>query len=288
MENLGKLFGRPIGIFSDVFVGTERERAERIASFGFTCVQWRLPLATQDINESNVRSLLKQYQDRGLAIAALAGYENIVDPNPALKRQNLDRLKRLMDIAPLCGGKNSWGTLGVATETGSKNRVTPWEWHADNAAATTWAELKATITDLARYAKQAGAKLLLEGYVKNVLRTTDDIQRLLRELRTVEYGFVLDPCNLLTADNMPQPAMMHAMAHMVAVMGKRAVIAHAKDVSYFHGAIATPRAGTGQLDYKTYLAQLDAHLPGVPLILEHLRADEVQSTLDFLIRVRSS
>lgn len=284
MQDLSKFFRRPIGIFSDVFPGSERERAEAIAAHGFSCVHWRLPLATQDINAASVKSLLKPYQDNGLQIVALAGYENIVEPNGQLRVQNMERLKRLMDIAPLCGRGNLGGGIGVATETGSKNRTNPWAWHADNASDATWAELKNAITELSRYAKQTGSRLLLEGYVHNVLRTPDHIERLRRELRSVEYWFVMDPFNLFMEDKLAQ--QQHELARIFTAIGKRVAIAHAKDLVYYHGQINTPRAGQGILDYKTYFRLLDEHLPDVPLILEHLTAEQVEDTLDYLVRVK--
>jgi sugar phosphate isomerase/epimerase len=285
MIDLQKLFRRPIGIFSDVFHGSERERAEAIAAHGFSCVQWRLPLATQDINATNVKSLLKPYQDNGLQIVALAGYENIVEPNGQLRVQNLERLKRLMDIAPLCGRGNLGGGIGVATETGTKNRMSQWQWHDDNASEATWAELKNAITELSRYAKQTGSRLLLEGYIHNVLRTADHIDRLRRELRSVEYWFVMDPFNLFMEDKVAQ--QQHELSRIFTLMGKRVAIAHAKDLVYYHGQINTPRAGQGILDYKTYFRLLDEHLPDVPLILEHLTAEQIEDTVEFLIRSKS-
>jgi sugar phosphate isomerase/epimerase len=286
MIDLQKRFRRPVGIFSDVFPGTERERAEAIAAHGFSCVQWRLPLATQDINAANVKSLLKPYQDNGLQIVALAGYENIVDPNGHLRAQNIERLKRLMDIAPLCGRGNLGGGIGVATETGTKNRVSQWLWHDDNASDTTWAELKSTITELSRYAKQSGSRLLLEGYVNNVLRTPDLIERLRRELRSVEYWFVMDPFNIFTEDKLPQ--QQHEIARIFTALGKRVAIAHAKDLIYYHGQINTPRAGQGIFDYKTYFRLLDEQLPDAPLILEHLTAEQVDGVIDYLLKMKST
>jgi sugar phosphate isomerase/epimerase len=286
MIDLQKLFRRPVGIFSDVFAGTERERAEAIAARGFSCVQWRLPLATQDINAANVKSLLKPYQDNGLQIVALAGYENIVDPNGHLRAQNIERLKRLMDIAPLSGRGNLGGGIGVATETGTKNRMGQWLWHDDNASDATWAELKTTITELSRYAKQSGSRLLLEGYVNNVLRTPDHIERLRRELRSVEYWFVMDPFNIFTEDKLPQ--QQHEIARIFTALGRRVAIAHAKDLFYYHGQINTPRAGQGIFDYKTYFRLLDEQLPDVPLILEHLTAEQVDGVLDYLVKAKST
>ena len=283
MQDLHKIFRRPIGISTDVFSGSERERAEAIAAHGFDCVQWRLPLATQDINPANVKSLLKPYQDNGLQVVALAGYENIVDPNLQLRLQGMERLKRLMDMAPLCGRGGIAGGMGVATETGTKNRMSQWTWHDDNASDASWADLKNAVTELCRYAKQAGARLVLEGYVNNVLRTADDIERLRRELRSVEYWFVMDPFNLFLDDKLAQ--QQHEFARIFAAIGKRAAVAHAKDLFYYHGQINTPRAGQGVFDYKTYFQLLDEHLPDVPLILEHLTAEQVDDALDYLKRM---
>ena len=67
-------------------------------------------------------------------------------------------------------------------------------------------------------------------------------------------------------------------------IGALAPIAHAKDVRYVGADLTTPRAGSGNLDYKEFLEQLSAHQPNCPLIFEQIRPEELRESIDFIDR----
>ena len=77
----------------------------------------------------------------------------------------------------------------------------------------------------------------------------------------------------------------------VSVLGPWIISAHAKDITLrgklsLHFDEVIP--GQGGLDYATYLRSLDRSLPGVPLMLEHLKPEEYPEARDFVRRTGRS
>jgi len=54
-------------------------------------------------------------EERGITIAGLAGYRNLVAPDPAIREANITHLERCLELAP------ALGTWIVATETGTRD-----------------------------------------------------------------------------------------------------------------------------------------------------------------------
>jgi hypothetical protein len=69
------------------------------------------------------------FQAEGLEVAAVAGYVNRVNPDPARREAGLERLHRLIDLC------REFGTLYLATETGSLNPDNEWADHPNSPAA---------------------------------------------------------------------------------------------------------------------------------------------------------
>ena len=118
--------------------------------------------------------------------------------------------------------------------------------------------------------------------MNNVVATVRECERLRNEIPSPALGFVLDPNNLFEeADMADVPAHLERIFH---VIGPWAPLAHAKDVVYRNGAIDTPRAGTGRLDYPAFARLMREYQPDAPLILEHLNPNEVPETLAYVRR----
>ncbi|MEX0325176.1 MAG: sugar phosphate isomerase/epimerase family protein [Puniceicoccaceae bacterium] len=277
MSKLESFFNRPIGIFSWALSPDPATCAKRAVEHGFSCLQWGFPfeLPEEEKTIGTARETQAIYSDHGLDVVALAGYQNLVAHDPGYKTRAIRRLEQYIELSDVFPA-----STGVATETGTKNRESQWHGHADNLKPESWDEMIASMHRIGAAAKAAGTKILIEGYVENVVRTADDLLKLQSQVDMEAFGFVMDPFNLFLEEQVTD--MPAETGRIFAVMGDRVGIAHAKDLQYVDGVITTPRSGTGMFDFQTYFKLLDEHLPGVPLILEHLEAHEVAGTLDFL------
>ncbi|HET7560137.1 MAG TPA: TIM barrel protein, partial [Limnochordia bacterium] len=185
----------------------------------------------------------------------------------ARREAGIAKLERLIDVTP------EFGTPYLATETGSLNPESPWSDYAANHTQAAWNELLRILRRLAKRARAAGTVLLIEGYVNNVVATTAQAEKVLHELGADVVGFVLDPFNYQTRADLQTPA--ESMARIVRTLAPHAKIAHAKDVRYGANGVETPKVGDGRADWRAYAKALAEHAPQLPLVLEHLRPDEI-------------
>ncbi len=277
MTYLDTFFNRPVGIFDFALSHDPAECAKLAKQHGFSCIQWGFPFSNAP--EQNTRAYAEEcsriLQGEGLEVVAISGYQNIVSVDPQDKAAALNKLETDIEIASVFPH-----ATGIATETGTKNQESPWVGHPDNLGEAAWEEMVESLQRLGEKAKAAGTRILIEGYVENVVRTADDLEKLLSVLDMEAFGFVMDPFNLILEETLPHLA--EETGRIFNLMNGHVGIAHAKDLLYTDGVVDTPRSGKGMFDFQTYFKLLDEKLPGVPLILEHLNADEVSETLDFL------
>jgi sugar phosphate isomerase/epimerase len=90
---------------------------------------------------------------------------------------------------------------------------------------------------------------------------------------------VIDPANLFHQGELPQ--MQRILAEAFELLGEHIVVAHAKDLSG-DGDAGHEAAGTGVLDYDSYLSLLNAAAFDGPLILHSLSEAQAPFCIDFL------
>ncbi|MBW3624003.1 MAG: sugar phosphate isomerase/epimerase [Armatimonadetes bacterium] len=241
---------------------------------GFACVQLRPPYGP--LNAHTCAEHIAPFVEQGLAIAAVAGYTNLVNPDLAVRERNNRRFFEMIDRC------RDLGSTLIATETGSLNRESEWEDTPENHTEEAWDTLMPVLHEAVKRAEDAGVTLLIEGYVNNVVATVSDCERLRNEIPSPALGFVLDPNNLFEEADMAD--VSGHLERIFRAIGPWTPLVHAKDVVYREGRIDTPRAGTGQLDYAAFARLVRQYQPDAPLILEHLTQEEVPETLEYIRR----
>jgi L-ribulose-5-phosphate 3-epimerase len=262
----------PLGIFNTVYRDLSiAEIAQALVREGLTRLQLdpRAPglWGAEGPTLQRAQEVCKVLADHGITVAALAGYTNLVDPDPDRREAALQQFEAML---ALC---EPFGTPYIATETGSLHPQSPWLDYPANHEPEAWELLTSVLERLLKKAQAHGVTILIEGYVNNVVATTEAATRLVQELGSANLGFVLDPFNYFRPNDMKQPAA--ALERIFRAIGAHAQVAHAKDVVYTERGIETPRVGAGEADWPAYARLLRTHLPHVPLILEHLRPEEV-------------
>lgn len=200
--------------------------------------------------------------EHGMTIAAIAGYRNLVAPDAEKRRAGIAFVARCLEAAPLLG------TSIVATESGTRHPDDDWLAVPENNDVESWALLRGALDTLIPIAERHGSILAMEGYVNNIVRTSDQLATLLDEYRTPHMQIVLDPFNYLSRDLLPMQE--ETTAHYLHRFKDRFVVAHLKDVSPEGAEVATPEFGTGIFSYAPYFAFLRTERPDLPIILEHL------------------
>jgi sugar phosphate isomerase/epimerase len=258
-----------LGIFTYDFGRGEWDRlAETCRVMGLRAVQLGHPLLEECLDRPEKIGLrVEQLEADGSSIAGLAGYRNLVAPDPQKRRANIDFIAHCLQLAP------QFGTSVVATETGTRHPEGDWTDSPDNWRPETWELLDDAIGELLPVAERSGAILALEASVKNVLRTAGQLIGLLERFPSPHLQVMCDPYNYFSSHLLP--ARERLTADFLDRFEHRFVLAHLKDVDPGGAEVATGEFGTGVFPQRLYLEFLGARRPDLPLILEHLPLDHV-------------
>jgi sugar phosphate isomerase/epimerase len=262
-----------LGIFTYEFGSGDWDRLiETCRLFGLGAIQLGHPLLEECLdNPDQIEPIVERLDGEGISIAALAGYRNLVAPDPEKRRENLDFLARCLELAP------RFGTSIVATESGTKHPESDWQDAPENTTPEAWRELEESIAELLPVAERAGSIIALEAHVKNVLKTHGQVLGLLERFPSPHLQLVLDPYNYLSHHLLP--AQERVSHDFFVRFEHRFVLAHAKDVDPGGADVGTIEFGTGVFRQRSYLEFLAARRPDLPLILEHLPLEHVPEVI---------
>jgi len=235
---------------------------------GLQAVQLGHPVLDECVVQpEQIDAVVEPLEEAGISIAALAGYRNLVAPDPGKRRENIDFIARCLELAP------RFGTSIVATETGTRDPADDWTDSPDNWRPATWELLDDAIGELVPIAEQSGAILALEASVKNVLRTQGQLLGVLERFPSTHIQVVCDPYNYLSSQLLP--ARERLSADFLRRFEHRLVLAHLKDVDPGGAETGTGEFGTGVFPQEIYLEFLAERRPDLPMILEHLPLEHV-------------
>jgi L-ribulose-5-phosphate 3-epimerase len=258
-----------LGIFTYDFGAGEWDRlADTCREMGLRTVQVGSSILEECLDEpERIDSFVEILAGEGVSVAALAGYRNLVAPDPAKRRANIDFIARCLELAP------RFGTSVVATETGTRDPGGDWTDSPENWRPQTWKLLDEALGELLPVAERSGSILALEGSVKNVLRTAGQLTGLLERFPSRHLQVVCDPYNYLSSHLLP--ARERVASDFLRRFEHRFVLAHLKDVDPGGADVGTGEFGTGVFPQRLYVDFLAEQRPDLPLIVEHLPLEHV-------------
>jgi sugar phosphate isomerase/epimerase len=270
------------GIFTYEFRRGEWGRLiETCRRVGLTSLVLGGPLLDECLEQPDgISSVVAELDDAGISIAALAGYRNLVAPDPAKRRTNRDFLACCLELVP------RFGASVVATGAGTRSLNGDWTDSPENVQPETRELLETSLAELVPAAERAGAILALEAHVKTVLRSAVQLLGLVERFPSPHLQVVLDPYNYVSRNLLP--AQERITRDFLERFEHRFVLAHLKDVDPGGADVATIEFGTGSFAQSAYLEFLATQRPDLPLILEHLPLEHVPAAIDRVRDLTSS
>lgn len=288
-----------VGIFNGYFPYTLEESIKKIKALGFTSVQLDLSfkdmdLAYTSLTREKCHTIRDAFRDANLPIVAISGYTNIVHPNPARRKENLDQLKTIIKFA------RDLGCPYVVSETGTFDPDSDWVYHPKNGTEEAYEEVCGIISDIVKFAYDNGAVFLVENYVNNVIGSVNQVLRLFSDVNHTALGLLMDPTNYFSDSNIDH--VDNELNWIFNALSDKIKVAHAKDckravdTSEKHaaidadeshtfrgaGAVELPAPGLGILNYDLYLQRLSGSHPNIPIIIEHLEEEDIPRAKKFL------
>lgn len=269
-----------LGIFTDV---VQRDSPEAVAGaireYGFDSVQLRLRFPGMDLRPGSLttascRRIHAAFAAKGLHIAALAAYTNLIHPDRDRRAANLSGFRQLLSHCRYLG------TAAIATEAGTFNADDEWGDHPRNRSKAGFQEMVDVVGQVATWAEQEGVILCLEPYVLTALHSARTCQRLIAAVNSPYVKLVIDPAGLIQAEDVERQDAV--LTEAFALCGEHCALAHAEDVYFTNGEPHFVAAGTGSLDYVLYTRQLLSCGFRGTLILEHLGEPDIVKTLAYV------
>lgn len=292
-----------VGIFTAYFPHELEETAKRIRANGFNTVALDLHFKDMDLGPGQITSqkakkVRDTFRSYDLPICVISGYQNIVHPDLDERKKRIENLKEIIRWS------HELGSPMVASETGTFNPDSDWVHHPKNRTEEGFEIARDIIGEIAQVAQENGSKFLIETYINNVISTTAETERVLREVNNPALELVMDPTNYFDGINIDD--MDGVINDIFDTVPNKFRIAHAKDVkrskdstekhasigddsaSEAHtyrgvGDIELPAPGHGDLNYALYLKRLSELDPDIPLIVEHLDEDDVPRAKKYVV-----
>ncbi len=213
----------------------------------------------------------------GLAVFEVGAYTSLIHGDPAIRRHNIDAVKRKIQQAVILGSSC------VATTSGTSIDLGP---HPTTRTRQSWALLLDATAEILASAP-ADMRFCMEAWPPTVLYDIPTFQRFYAEANDPRLGMVFDPANLVTTDNYFRTGTM--IDETFDALGDRFVVAHCKDIEWVSGysqtALKEVVPGGGTLDYPAFLRRTASFGRELPLIIEHLGSPaDVDEALAYIRR----
>jgi len=221
----------------------------------------------------------KAFAGNGIAIAAVSGTFNMIDPDPARLAANIAAYPLLLDWC------QALGCNVVTACTGTRNPRSMWRHHPDNALPAAWADLRRALDQLLPAAEARNVTIAFEPEVVNVIDTAPKAQRLIEEVQSANLRIVMDPANYFQPDMLAD--MDAVLDDVFQHVGAYIVFAHAKDVRAPDPGgteCVRPAAGTGVLNYPRYIQLLRQSGYDGALVMHSLEEAEVPASAAYVRR----
>lgn len=264
----------------DIAVHTNpADLAEKMQGAGFDSVQlvaYRsikgIPETPGHLSSGLAYSISHEFDKRGIHIALLGSYFNMLEQDPIKLASHIERFKEYLRFA-----KDFRCSL-VATETGSYNP--DMSYHPDNHGDKALETVIGIFRDLVGEAERHGVMVGLEGLYNYTVSTPKRIKEVLDAVGSSNLQVVFDPVNLLNCDNYRNANEI--IKESFELFGDRIMVIHAKDFIVDGNTIRTVPLGQGLLDYDYLLDVALAQKPSIDIIIEDLRGDDLSLSRDFL------
>ncbi|NLO86301.1 MAG: sugar phosphate isomerase/epimerase [Clostridiales bacterium] len=257
----------------DIAPGTLGERAAIAKQQGFGCVHLALSKTispdymTPTYATPGLASFVHSELD-GLDIAVLGCYLNPAHPD---EQEYQAILQKYFAHLRLC----KWmGADLVGTETGNPNagyRYDPQQSHTDESLEL----FIQRVTPIVQAAEKLGVTFAIEPVYTHIVSDAKRARRVLDHFSSPCFQIILDPVNLLHADNIDRRDAV--IEEAIELLGDDTAVIHIKDYQFIDGKVISVAAGTGEMDYTSILKFATASKPHIHMTFEDTKPENAEA-----------
>jgi sugar phosphate isomerase/epimerase len=235
---------------------------------GYRAAYW--PQSLVD-DEDRIRAHVRAAEAADIVIAEVGVFNNPLDRDDEARRQAISFAQERLALADKIGARC------CVNLAGSRNRKDWWGPDADNYSDETFDLIVETVREIIDAVKPSRTYYTLEPMPWLYPDSADSYLELIGAVARKQFAVHLDVVNLI---NSPQRFFNDAalIRECFDKLGPYIRSCHAKDICIIAEDLPLHlqevRPGLGQLDYHTYLRELDRRDPDLPLMVEHLSTEE--------------
>lgn len=275
--------GRPVRLGGPVFLTSDdpAKLAHEHRRLGYSAAYCPAAKSTES---DRIRSIREAFAAQNVVIAEVGAWKNMLDPDSAARKANLDYVTERLALAEAVGARCC---VDIA---GSYN---PKYWYGMSPRNLSKEFFDATVENCRHVidaVKPAHTRFTIEMMPWSLPDGPDSYVELLKAVDRRSFGVHLDVCNVINS-----PARFYdnkaVIEECFRKLGPSITSCHAKDLAWVpeynvHFAEVVP--GRGEIDYATYLRELSQLPVDAPLMLEHLNnAEEYDEGRAHIRRVAS-
>ena len=219
----------------------------------------------------NAAAVAAAFAAEDVMIAEVGAWKNMLDPDAAARKANLDYVMQRMALAEAVGARCCVDIAGS---------FHPKVWYAPHKNNLGPAFFDATVENCRKVidaVKPKRTKFSLEMMGWSLPDTPESYLKLIQAIdRPQGFGVHVDACNMINS-----PEKLYRSAALIGdcfrKLGRHILSCHAKDVAWVHELqvhFVEVIPGRGEVDYTAYLRGLASLPRDVPLMLEHLKTHE--------------
>lgn len=222
-----------------------------------------------EADRATVQAYATAAREAGVVIAEVGAWSNPLSPDEETRRVALEKCQRQLALADEIGARCCVNISG--------SRAERWDGpHADNLTPETFHLIVETVRGIIDAVKPKRTYYTLETMPWMYPYSADSYLRLIEAIDRERFAVHLDPVNLVCS---PQRFYRNGdlIRECFAKLGPYIRSCHAKDIALSDRLtthLDETRPGLGNLDYRVYLQELNKLDPDIPLMLEHLEAEE--------------
>jgi sugar phosphate isomerase/epimerase len=214
-----------------------------------------------------IRAIEKAFAEENVVIAEVGAWKNMLDPDPAKRRANLDY------VTERCAVADAVGARCCVDIAGSYNPDVWYGMHPKNLSKEFFDATVENCRHVLDAVKPKRTRFSIEMMPWSLPDGPDAYVDLIRAVDRSTLGVHLDVCNVINT-----PTRFYHSGDVIREcfrkLGKWIVSCHAKDLQWVpeynvHFLEVVP--GRGQVDYRAYLEELSKLPVDAPLMLEHLK-----------------
>ena len=245
-----------------------------VKNAGYRAALWPLAL---DAGDAEVQAYAQVAREADILIAEVGVWNNPLAPNPLLRQAALEKCKQGLKVA------DKIGALCCVNIAGSRSEL--WDGpHPDNLTEETFGMIVVSVRDIIDSVNPTRTFYTLETMPWMYPDSPDSYLRLIEAVDRPAFAAHFDPVNLISS---PQRYFHNGpfLRECFEKLGPYIKSCHAKDIilrDHLTVHLDEVPPGQGSLDYATFITELAKLDDNIPLIIEHIRPEEITPAVDYL------